>query len=329
MSDKLETLTLEQEEMINVFYQRYLEIGFNADPVDKTVVNEINQLYALMNITKPPTYIWVKNPVHADFVIEALKNTNTLGVQLCRELEQQIDSGDYITTELIEKIKKKTGHKYVTFMDGSIDAYWISYCKFGEYVGVTYDKNDSDLLEIWDKLIRKCGFWYCYESICVVCDRAICKIDDNGDLHNDKGPAVTLRDDPEEILSLYCINGVEVPKKIVMEPDKITDTDIDNESNAEVRRIMIQQMGVGKYLEVTKAEILHMDMVFSSNCKDSDDSYIPRALMRDKSGRLFLVGTDGSTCRVYYMPVPNTVTTCNEAGTALAGFDESEIVATS
>ena len=57
----------------------------------------------------------------------------------------------------------------------------------------------------------------------------------------------------------------------------------------------------------------------------------PRTLMQTKRGELFLVGTDGSTDRVYTMPIPDDrdIKTCSEAHAAIAGFDESRVVSQS
>lgn len=332
MSDKettkIEELTVEQSDKLNEFYHTYLDIGFSNEPLDRSVTREIDIFYDKMD-TPRPTYIWAKNPIHANIVANALKTTDTLGTELCNELEAAIDNDDYITTELVEKLKKKVKYSYESFMDGSMDAYWVGYCKFGEFIGVEYEQKDSELLEIWDRLIKKCGFWYCYEGICIVCDRPICKKDDDGELHCEDGPALYFNEDSANILRIYCIHGVEVPEKVVMSPETLTIKDIEDSDNAEVKRITMERLGIGKYLDDINAKIIQMDMTFASECRDSGDTHIPRILMEDNEGRRFLVGTDGSTHRIYHMQVPNTINTCSEAHSALIGFDESKIVATS
>jgi len=91
-----------------------------------------------------------------------------------------------------------------------------------------------------------------------------------------------------------------------------------SEKNQEVRRIMIERYGVGKYLVETEATVL-----------DSDFRGTPgggaRALMEDKNKIKWLVATDGSTDRVYHMMVDISAETCKEAHESLCGFDESLI----
>jgi hypothetical protein len=51
--------------------------------------------------------------------------------------------------------------------------------------------------------------------------------------------------------------------------------------------------------------------------------------LRDRSGDQWLVGSDGGTGRVYYMPVPQEAKNCREAHEDICGFDETRILAKS
>ena len=70
-------------------------------------------------------------------------------------------------------------------------------------------------------------------------------------LHNAEGPA--LRCDVE---NLYFWHGVLVPAFVVVRPEWITLKHIENELNAEVRRIMIDRYGPKKYLEDSGATVI-------------------------------------------------------------------------
>ena len=73
-------------------------------------------------------------------------------------------------------------------------------------------------------------------------------------LHRDDGP--TLECDVE---NLYFIHGVMVPAFVVTHPDWITVRHIDTETNAEVRRVMVDRYGPARYLIDSKAEKIHQD----------------------------------------------------------------------
>lgn len=150
-------------------------------------------------------------------------------------------------------------------------------------------------------------------------------------LHREDGPAIEFADGKGR----YLLDGIVVPEHVVLRPDTITLKEIETNDNIEVRRLMIGQRGVGWYLSETKATILHVDSVKVFDPKstvdpDDRDLSMPRALIKDKDGRIYLCGTDGSTDRVYYMMCPGNVSTCAEAHQALSGgLDERKCVAQS
>ena len=144
-------------------------------------------------------------------------------------------------------------------------------------------------------------------------------VDEQNRPHCDDGPFCRWRDGS----MLYAIHGVYVPQWIVEHPDTITVESIRTETNAEVRRIMIEKMTPERYLWESKAVLVDVDH------EKTRKGAAPRVLIRDSFGDQWLVGTDGGTRRVYYMPVPQDVKTCREAHEAICGFDESRILAKS
>ena len=81
------------------------------------------------------------------------------------------------------------------------------------------------------------------------------------------------------------------------------------------------------YLREIGAKTLDVDAVPVE--KKPGAPSIVRALMEDDEGRRFLVGSDGSTHRTYYMETSPQAKTCAEAHTFLCGFDEAKIIAQS
>lgn len=73
-------------------------------------------------------------------------------------------------------------------------------------------------------------------------------------LHNEDGPAIAW-----ETWGLYAIRGVRVPEKVVMSPDSITAADITTEPNAEVRRVMLERVGLDRYIADAGARKVHTD----------------------------------------------------------------------
>ena len=72
-------------------------------------------------------------------------------------------------------------------------------------------------------------------------------------IHRENGPAIYL----DNGTVLYFWHGVNVPEWVVMDPDKITLRIILNENNLELRRILIERYGQGKFLKELGAEKEH------------------------------------------------------------------------
>ena len=80
-------------------------------------------------------------------------------------------------------------------------------------------------------------------------------VDSRNRPHCDNGPFCKWRDGS----ALYAIHGTRVPKWVVKNPELITPTDIEKETNVEVKRVMIQRYpgGQAKWLQDSGAELIH------------------------------------------------------------------------
>jgi hypothetical protein len=165
-------------------------------------------------------------------------------------------------------------------------------------------------------LCESAGHVWLNREFVMICERikSIFR-DENGRLHSEDGMALQYRDG----WGLYMWHGVKVNAQTILFPETITSEQADKETNGEVRRIMIERMGPGKYLKETNAKVLDMDAL-------TIPGSAPRALMEDKAGMKWLCGTDGSTKRVYFMPVPREAMTCTQAHNAIAAFDEARLI---
>ena len=73
--------------------------------------------------------------------------------------------------------------------------------------------------------------------------------------HNETGPFCKWRDGS----ALYCHNGVRVPAYVIESPQTITVEDIEQETNAEVRRVKITKYGQEKFILDSKSDVVHTD----------------------------------------------------------------------
>lgn len=139
--------------------------------------------------------------------------------------------------------------------------------------------------------------------------------DGNLRIHREDGPAVEFGDG----CKVWAVHGITVTERILLHSETLTVEEIQNEKNAEVRRVMIEKLGPGTYLQKAGAKLIDMDSLTLTGSA-------PRALMKDHFGEKWLVGTDGSTARVYTMAVPKNAKTCREAHQMIAGFEESRLI---
>ena len=205
---------------------------------------------------------------------------------------------------------------------GQMDASWICYYLFPAlHLGIKYKPEDTDKLNLWSDVSKSCGWWWPHENICIISDRPkSISFDEQWQLHSEIGPALLFRDG----YSVYANHSVRHEGWFVEHPETITADKIAQESNIEIRRIMIERMGHGQYLQETGSQIVDMDSIPIGG---GVDGAIIRALLKDKNGLQFLCGSDGSTNRVYYMSVDPNAKTCGQAHESICGFSEKLIIA--
>jgi hypothetical protein len=94
-----------------------------------------------------------------------------------------------------------------------------------------------------------------------------------------------------------------IPKHLFLHPEKLTTKRINDENNSEKKRILIDLMGVDKYLSLSNAKVIHTD---STKINGN------RALIGTDDGR-WLSCQCPSTGRVYFIGVPLDINTCKAA----------------
>jgi hypothetical protein len=111
---------------------------------------------------------------------------------------------------------------------------------------------------------------------------------------------------------------VFVNERIVFQPETITAQEVLDESNAELRRVMLERMGYEAFIEQAQAQVLDRDF----------DPGGERRLLRVPMGQdepLVCVAVQcPSTARRYIIRVPPTMRTCRQAGAWIAGYDNPD-----
>ena len=193
---------------------------------------------------------------------------------------------------------KSLKYEYMS-LGGNFYSYWLAFYDFPRYLGHNYPEDLNKRLDATINYSRKLSFLYAYKGIAFVSQKPIeLHRNDKGRLHNSSGPSMLFKDG----YSLWYYHGVKMPKEIILDHKLITPHRIKSESNAEVRRAMIELYGREKY--VTSLKLKHQDKTGK--------------LMTDNNGYDVVEVVNGSkeldgTYKKYYLAVPPTCKTAMEA----------------
>jgi hypothetical protein len=113
-------------------------------------------------------------------------------------------------------------------------------------------------------------------------------------------------------------NGVEVTYQIAFQPETLTAQQALAEPNAEVRRVMVERIGLERFFREAAPEILDSD----------NDAGGARRLLRinvvGDEAYVALEVHDTSTRRMYLLRVPPNMDSCRQAAAWVAGFDNPD-----
>jgi hypothetical protein len=103
---------------------------------------------------------------------------------------------------------------------------------------------------------RGAGWWWAFEHVAVLTERPTAVHRDNlGRLHHHGGPALSYPDG----FGLHAWRGMPIPPEVAAELSSLTVERIRNESNAEIRRVMLEHFGFDRYLWESGALAIHRD----------------------------------------------------------------------
>ena len=177
--------------------------------------------------------------------------------------------------------------------------------------------DDPDLARLLDELRVSAGPLVVLNREIVISERPIrCSLDDLGRPHAEGGPAVVYGDG----LAVFAWHGVVVPESAVGDPDRITVAAIDREENVEVRRVLVERMGLERLVRERGAALIHEDetgrLWRRGLSVGATPTWGPRRLVDEPVSFVEVINAtpeaDGSR-RTYFLRVPPTIDTAREA----------------
>jgi hypothetical protein len=120
------------------------------------------------------------------------------------------------------------------------------------------------------------------------------------------------------------------PREYINDPQSITADVVLNEQNVEVRRCLLELMGIQRFMREANSTIIHQDVEVSGNVRQLLRVELPvlRAGWDNSPVQeepiVMLSVTCPSTAHHYMLRVPPTMQTCHQAAAWIAGFDDPE-----
>ena len=298
---KIQSLTPEQELEMIAFREKWRKIGLSTGPANLRAIRPtIDKFY--MTINKKPPIIWhCKSPLTAVVVINLWANL-----------------WDNLWANLGDNLRDNSKIEFIpTSLWGSLDSNWISFYLYPhEKLRPMHTDDQMIILNHWKNLAENSFWWYPFENVCFVCDRPIfIGMDDRWRMHNDSGPAVTFSDG----WKIYAVHGVMVPEYVIERPQEITVSKIDAETNVEIRRVMIDQIGAENYLFASGSKIyIEDDFGTLFRREVANDELIVIVEVKNSTPE-----QDG-TYKNYYLRVPPDMATPRQAIAWTFGLQEHE-----
>ncbi len=188
---------------------------------------------------------------------------------------------------------------------------WDAFLSFFRHI-VKLDINYT-AYDAWETLSLHSGPRCIHAEFCIISDRPeLLQVDGENRPHNADGPFCRWRDGT----ALYSFHGVRTPAWIINHPERLTAKAVLAEGNAEVRRVMVEKMGMEKFLINADAKCIHrheMGDLFSIDLPNDPERVLRAVRVKDPS-----------TERIYFLRVPPQIKRADDAVAWTFGFDTAK-----
>ena len=334
----IEKLTPEQEALIPVYREKWRQIALSTKPIDRQKAAEaVKAAYKLIGESEPEI-IYFDSPYAAarhgwwgdgyselDYwdLLPQLRErlpAELFNVPLNLKEDQQLFAQvrhfeNLLVAEADEKIQQERGILCEEFSEGRMqtdilcwECGWFDFC----ISELKFEQNIE--WEIYQNILKNCGRIYDYQEACFVCDRPrILCFDNQQRLHAEGAPAIQYADG----FSVYAYHGTWLSEEYgKIHPNQWQAQWLLSESNAELRRALIQEIGYAKICQELQAVELNTWQEYTLLKIDSNVDVEPIYLLKM---------TCPSTGHLHALRVPPNVQSAREAITWVNwGIDPEE-----
>lgn len=195
-------------------------------------------------------------------------------------------------------------------------AAWLPFALACRYIEPDFFGEADELIDCWAYLSHAAiGYYFC-PKICFVCAKPISfQTNDAGRPHNPSGPAMVWADG----LKIYAWRGVVIDSELIEDKGSITWQRINQQRNAELRRVMMDIYGESRYLMDSGAVTVdENEYGILYRLEFQDDEPLVMVRVRNSTPEL-----DG-TYRYYFLRVPPNMQRVKQAIAWTFGLEEHE-----
>lgn len=305
---KIERLTPEQEALFPAYLDKWRAIALQPGLIDRQKATQaIKTAYDLFRL-KEPNILFFDSPNAA---LNALLSQpgSQLGKQLegkfWSDLESQASQLESQVSQLWRQLKHHLESElrippYIKWINPELWACGGAWFDFS--ISVLNCVHQPRKWEVFQSLVKYCGWIFLFEKIAIVCDRPIqVSFDRENRLHAEGEPALQFADG----YCLYSYHGVTLPKKYgALHPHQWQAKWLLEEWNAELRRVLIQEIGYARICQELHAQKLDSWREYSLLRINIDFATEPIQLLKM---------TCPSTGFLHAMRVPPYLTSAREA----------------
>jgi hypothetical protein len=248
--------------------RRWECIGLSTDPIDRPAAEEaIRRLRSFYtpDLPKNPLFIWTRSPESFNQKMEELYRISPKQIGR-RAILVSFASNDFgfsypalysaspTTHDSIKKLNQKILHAFMSShqTDYPLSSYTMNMIIDQEVFDL---KKRKSSIEAQIEVARTCGHYLNHENAVIMSERpTILSFDGQSRLHSMTGPAIAYGDK----YVVYKIHGITLKEDVIINPlEALTVKKIDNEHNAEVKRVLMDLYGYENYLRQSGAVKIH------------------------------------------------------------------------
>jgi len=250
---KISQLTDEMKAKLPAVADEWIKIGLQTGEIDFDLfVGAAKKCYEKAGIEWPGVVVRVSNPLTG-----AIAASNTMSA--INESKEDLTSKaiEEIVQENIKNPKKKDRGTWHSWMGGQLWPAWAAHARaLVDVCGWEPTQDVQERILAYEGTVRSACYWWPNTRFIIVCDRpAQIHRDDRGRLHHTSDKAIAWPDG----WGLYCWHGVRVPEGVIVNPQGLTVKMIEDERNAEIRRVMIERYDPARYIADSGSTMVHTD----------------------------------------------------------------------